>query len=289
MRPIALHGAHGEIYILSEVSSMTDKKKSIVYVVCAYLVFWIVVALIGVALMMMGENAQERHLFQFMIAFGSWTPTFVLLALFKKLCPNISIKEFYINAFRDRLNLKILLFATVTQLVAFFGAVGITALTGEVSFHSLLNLSLTSIAMGFFFSSIQGATGEQSGWRGFLQPHMEKSYGVVKSSVIVGLIWGFWHMPLWFTTEYTGLELIQYIVVYMIFVVSIAIVIGICYRRCRNLFVPIWIHFIFNFTFSMFTGDFLNMFTWAAALYILAAIGYIVWYKKSSRKDIPAV
>jgi len=265
---------------------MTDKKKSIVYIVCAYLVFWIVFALIGLALLLMGENAQEGIAFLFMVAFGAWTPTFVLLALFKKLFPNSSVKEFYKNIFRERVNWKIVIFTTTAQLAVFFGAVGITSLTGEATFHGLLNLSLSSIALGFFFAVITGATGEQSGWRGFLQPHIEKSCGVIKSSVIVGLVWGFWHTPLWFTTGYAGWRLIQYIVVYMIFIVSLAIVIGICYRRCRNLIIPIWMHFLFNFTFSLFAGDVLDLFTWIAVLYVFLCIGYIVWHRRNYKTKI---
>ena len=35
---------------------------------------------------------------------GSWTPTFTLFILFKKLYPDSTIKEFYKNAFKERLN-----------------------------------------------------------------------------------------------------------------------------------------------------------------------------------------
>jgi uncharacterized protein len=39
---------------------------------------------------------------------------------------------------------------------------------------------------------------EEFGWRGYMQPHLQKVFGVLTSSIIIGIIWGFWHLPLIF-------------------------------------------------------------------------------------------
>jgi uncharacterized protein len=39
---------------------------------------------------------------------------------------------------------------------------------------------------------------EEFGWRGYLQPHLQKIFGVLSASIIIGVIWGFWHLPLIF-------------------------------------------------------------------------------------------
>lgn len=39
---------------------------------------------------------------------------------------------------------------------------------------------------------------EEFGWRGYLQPHMQKIFDVLPASIIIGIIWGFWHLPLIF-------------------------------------------------------------------------------------------
>jgi len=269
---------------------MSDKKKSILYILCAYLFFWIAFSLIGVVVMLIVEDAlsfQDSALMQIMVAFAAWTPTFALFVLFKKLYPSSSIKAFYKNAFRERLRLKLLLCVTMIQLFMFFGAVGITAFIREVSLNNLLHITLPTLITGFIFTAIQGPTGEQSGWRGFLQPHMEKRFSVVKASVIVGIIWGFWHTPLWFTSGYMGLNLVQFIVAYMIGITCVAVIIGICYNRCKNLFVPIWIHFMFNFTLTMYTGELLVALTWLTILYVPVTIGYIIWHKRYTLKSAP--
>jgi len=262
---------------------MTDKKRTLLFTASAYVFFLIAFGLIGAVILPMGDDAlhfQQSPLMQLMVAVAAWTPTFALLVFFKKLLPNTSVKAFFKHAFQARLNVGLLLCITAIQLAAFFGAVGITAAIEGVTLQSLLHISLPTLATGFAFTAIQGPTGEQAGWRGFLQPHLQKRHSVLKSSIFVGLIWGFWHAPLWFTGGFAGLDLILYIVFYMIAITCAAIIIGVCYHHCNNLFVPIWIHFMFNFTLTMFTGNVLAVMPWLAAVYLVITIGYVIWHKR---------
>ncbi|MEQ8352907.1 MAG: type II CAAX endopeptidase family protein [Leptospiraceae bacterium] len=45
---------------------------------------------------------------------------------------------------------------------------------------------------------LMGPLGEELGWRGFLYPALRNRLGWLGAAVVVGLIWGFWHGPLWF-------------------------------------------------------------------------------------------
>ncbi len=45
---------------------------------------------------------------------------------------------------------------------------------------------------------LTGATGEQLGWRGFALPWLQTKMSALLSSIVLGLIWSFWHIPLWF-------------------------------------------------------------------------------------------
>ena len=262
---------------------MADKKKNILFVVFAYVFFWGFLAII-VALISAGVMDSEGTPMNIGIMIGSWTPTVSLLVLYKKLYPGSSVKNFYKNAFKERINWKMLSVVAIVQILIFIVAISIVTFINKVSLTSLLDFSLQTVSMGFFWTLIQGATGEESGWRGFLQPSLEKKFSVTKSSVIVGIIWGCWHMPLWLFSGYAGKELIQYSLLFLLWVIFATIIIGICYSRCRNLIVPIWIHFMFNFCMTVFTGDAidaLNVLTCITILYALAAVSYIVWNKKT--------
>jgi membrane protease YdiL (CAAX protease family) len=50
------------------------------------------------------------------------------------------------------------------------------------------------------FTVILSNTGEEIGWRGFALPHLQKRYNALAASLIVGLLWSLWHLPLVFLT-----------------------------------------------------------------------------------------
>ena len=65
--------------------------------------------------------------------------------------------------------------------------------------------------------------------------------------------------------------------------------IGICYNRCRNLIVPIWIHFVMNMLINGVQGVLVEYYVWYILLEAIVAVGYIIWHIKSSKKEIAAV
>jgi membrane protease YdiL (CAAX protease family) len=49
----------------------------------------------------------------------------------------------------------------------------------------------------FFFILLIGGGQEEFGWRGYAQQPLQERFGVVQASLFIGVIWGFWHLPLW--------------------------------------------------------------------------------------------
>jgi membrane protease YdiL (CAAX protease family) len=39
---------------------------------------------------------------------------------------------------------------------------------------------------------------EEIGWRGYILPFLEKRFGLIIGSLILGIVWAIWHLPLWF-------------------------------------------------------------------------------------------
>ncbi len=48
----------------------------------------------------------------------------------------------------------------------------------------------------FLYVLFFSVAGEEFGWRGFLLPLLQKQYSALSASLIIGLLWGFWHLPL---------------------------------------------------------------------------------------------
>jgi len=45
---------------------------------------------------------------------------------------------------------------------------------------------------------IGGSLGEEFGWRGYAKPRMEEKTNSFSANFILGIIWGFWHLPMFF-------------------------------------------------------------------------------------------
>ncbi len=52
----------------------------------------------------------------------------------------------------------------------------------------------------FFLMLIIGGGQEEFGWRGYAQEPLQEKIGVLPASLVIGVIWGIWHLPLWFMT-----------------------------------------------------------------------------------------
>ncbi|HWI62637.1 MAG TPA: CPBP family intramembrane glutamic endopeptidase [Symbiobacteriaceae bacterium] len=177
---------------------------------------------------------------------------------------------------------------TAVLPAAMAATVWVVAVRSQQPAMGILNLSLPTLASGLFFALVQGSTGEEAGWRGFLQPIMEqKAGGVIKGSLLVGLVWSFWHTPLWFATGLVGWTLAGYIATFIIGNLALAVIIGVCYHRSKNLVVPMWVHFVSNAIATPYAGDPMEGRVWLVLFYVLAAAGFVLWHESTSRKRLP--
>jgi membrane protease YdiL (CAAX protease family) len=58
----------------------------------------------------------------------------------------------------------------------------------------ILNLLSTAVVYALLASLV--TVGEEFGWRGFLQHHLIENFGILRGVGILGLFWGFWHLPI---------------------------------------------------------------------------------------------
>ncbi|MBR4914118.1 MAG: CPBP family intramembrane metalloprotease [Clostridiales bacterium] len=120
--------------------------------------------------------------------------------------------------------------------------------------NPMFTLSVISLFINYPLTII-AFLGEEYGWRYFLMPIMQKKFGMKLGVILLGIVWGLWHLPV-DTMFYTNDSVPQMIVGQMITCVFIGIFFGYAYLKTNNIWVPVAMHFLNNNLIPIITGTF---------------------------------
>jgi len=103
-----------------------------------------------------------------------------------------------------------------------------------------------------FSAMLLGSIGEEIGWRGYLLPSLNKKTSPFVSSVIVGCLWGFWHL------NYAGD--IAFWLLFIVTTIELSILFTFLVNRANgNLWTAIIFHTFFNFANRVFVWQRFNI------------------------------
>ena len=141
-----------------------------------------------------------------LLILGGCSPTFVGLFMAMK----TNGKEERISYLRriyqpGRIKAVWWLFILLVFPVIFAAAIGLDVLLGG-SLPGMVNAkAILASPLSFFplilLSFMSGPFSEELGWRGYALDKLLDRFGFVKGSALLGLIWGVWHLPLYFMPQ----------------------------------------------------------------------------------------
>ena len=144
---------------------------------------------------------------------------------------------------------------------------------------SSLRESLPLYLLTFAVTLLVQGGNEEPGWRGFMQPELQRTRSPLVSALIVAVFWSLWHLPLYLNGFYPG-NLVGGMISGFIFRVLLSVFLAWFYDRSNgNLFAVIFLHTSFNMMVNFLpTSD-----AGLTILWILIAV-FLVVFGKMYRK-----
>lgn len=147
---------------------------------------------------------------------------------------------------------KMSLLCILFFFVLYFGRAAIScAVSGQMNLlFDILKSSMTWSYILFmpvnFLIVFAPFLGEEYGWRYYLQPILQKRFGMRAGLLILGVVWGVWHIFLdffYYTTPDMGLAMT---LIQIITCVTLGIFFAWAYLKTDNIWVPVILHFMNN-------------------------------------------
>lgn len=101
---------------------------------------------------------------------------------------------------------------------------------GQEPFFLMIAATIGSTLMG-------GQAGEELGWRGYALPRLADWFGLGPASILLGVIWALWHLPLFFAP--VGDTFGQSFPLYFLQVIAISVTMAWLYSHTRGSLVPL--------------------------------------------------
>ena len=189
-------------------------------------------------------NPEFSGLSEFVILISAIAMIIAIFTMDKELKKKLSLN----NPNKKMTLLMCLIFILIYFLRLFIACI----LEGEArEFVEVFNLSSLKVFISiiiFSFLNIMPFLGEEYGWRAYLAPRLKEIYGLKKSILMTGFIWGIWHLPLnlFYYSDGVLTSQIYSILVQLVFCTFLGIFLTYAYNKTKSIWAPVMIHYLNN-------------------------------------------
>lgn len=271
---------------LSAVLKPHPRQGSRKYAVIAFLVVWVLASLIITLYLTMNQLMDLTTRLVIVSGITGVLPAFVGSCVFST---NPGVRDHLRTYIKPRGSFGYYLLAIILlPAIWFFGNLLSRAFGMEVPFFRspVVDIKLLGMAvLMFLYNIVYSALSEEPGWRGFALPRLQTKLNPLVSSLILGVLWAFWHAPL----KFGGIDAasLSDILVEWVLIVLVTIIFTWLFNRTKgSILVTALIHPAMNTT-----GTFLNASISALILLVVFTVFVIVLDKMWRRlpEDSPAI
>jgi len=164
------------------------EKKILLFLLYTFTITWLFWGLIIIGNNFFNTLWYGEMLFWIPYLLGALGPMVSFYILYKKYPKEFSFTSFRDFIFNKNITKKVVLLFLLYILWRFFMVWFGLGIENPVSIlYMFINLPLMIVGGGF----------EEIGWRGYLQPKLERVISYIPATIVVGVIWAIWHLPLW--------------------------------------------------------------------------------------------
>ena len=124
----------------------------------------------------------------------------------------------------------------------------------QIFSNPLILMTAAMLPVNFFFVYI-AFFGEEYGWRYYFQPMLQKRFGMIKGVLFLGVLWGFWHLPInlfYYATPADGLISVAG---QQVACITLGVFFAYAYMKTQNIWVPVIMHYLNNNLVPIITGN----------------------------------
>lgn len=142
---------------------------------------------------------------------GSYAPTVAAIIVLLRYNDKQAIKALLKQYINFKASWKLYLLGLLPIVVAF-----ISAFIGRIFISNppeivIISSFVPAIIVTLLLDVVKGPIGEEAGWRGFGYAILMEKQSFLKTSLIIGFFWAFWHAPLWLMNAWSMGEIIGFV------------------------------------------------------------------------------
>ena len=253
---------------------LIKKHKVKFFVLFTYVISW----LFWIPKVVLGDKLPINQ--TIIIIFGGFGPMLSAMIMIWITEGKEKVKEWLKHLFFNKINFKWFIYVLVIPIIIGIATMVLFNLVSQEKINFSYSSTFFAYPIFIVFIALLGGGQEEPGWRGFALPNLLKHNNPLISSFLVGLMWTFWHIPL-FLIPGSAQNSIPF-VWYLINTMAISIIFTVIYLKIKNI-VPFMIfHAGLNAlgNYIPFQGGIQRLYPYVTIIDVLVAVIFMLVFAR---------
>jgi membrane protease YdiL (CAAX protease family) len=150
------------------------------------------------------------------------------------------------------------------------------------------DLSTPTLVAAALLNLLIGPLGEELGWRGYALPRLLRRFNPCAASLILGAIWGLWHLPSFFVSSQVQADLS--LPIFLVGALCLSIIATWLFQHTGgSVLITVVLHYAVNFSLSVLGAPFpaFTLVLLVLAIFVLVLDKDFGWFRKALSRPGP--